>query len=116
MMSYKQGDIVWLNARYTDGSGEKERPLLVISNSSLSNVDEVIAIKISKTHFNNGYCFRISEKDLSQPLPEEYSSIHINSLYSYSVHTFSSRKKPIKVNKNFLSEIIDKVADLIEIE
>lgn len=115
-MSFKQGEIVWLNMRYTDASGEKERPVLIISNSSLSNVDEVIVVKISKTHNNNGFCFRIPLDQISTSLPHEFSSIHINSVTSLSVHIFSSRKKAITLKRAFVSGIIDKVKDLIELE
>lgn len=116
-MSFKQGNIVWLDMQYTDFSDEKERPVLIISNSELQNVDEVIAMKITKTHRGYGFSYEIKPNMLeSGTLPAALSCLEINVVQSMSVQIFSSRKKPLKLKREYLEEVLERFSDLIELE
>ncbi|MEX1003707.1 MAG: type II toxin-antitoxin system PemK/MazF family toxin [Crocinitomicaceae bacterium] len=114
-MAYNQGDIVWLDMKFSNSNDGKERPVLVISNSSLQSFDDVIALKITKTHANDGFHFKLKDEMLSKPLNES-SSVHFSNIQTISASIFTARKKPIKLDKVVLDEIIEKVKDLIEFE
>lgn len=114
-MAYKQGEIVWLDMAFSNQQDEKERPVLVISNSSMQSYDDVIAVKITKTHINDGFHYKLEDSMLSNPLPDS-SSVHFGCVMTISAHIFTSRKKPIRLAKTNLEEIIEKVQELIELE
>lgn len=114
-MSYKQGSIVWLDFKFTDHSDEKERPVLIISNSAVKNIGEVIAVKITKTFRRDGLDYELKPEMLSEPLKEK-SYIRFCTLQTLSVNIFSSRKKPITLKKKYLEEVIEKVKEVIELE
>lgn len=63
-MGYSQGEIIWIDFKYTDETGEKVRPALVISNSALENMDEVIMLKITKTKRTDGFDYPLQENML----------------------------------------------------
>ena len=114
-MAYYQGDIVWLDMAFSNQQDGKERPVLIISNSSMQSFDDVIALKISKTHVNDGFHYKLEDSMLSKPLPES-SSVHFSNIMTISAHIFSSRKKAITLARVNLDEIIEKVQGLIELE
>jgi len=48
MTSFKQGDILLTEVKFSDGSGIKKRPVLVISNDKYNSVrDEIIFLAIT---------------------------------------------------------------------
>jgi mRNA-degrading endonuclease toxin of MazEF toxin-antitoxin module len=114
-MAYDQGDIVWLDMKFSNTQDGKERPVLIISNSSLQSFDDVIAVKITKSHANDGFHYKLEDEMLSKPLNES-SSVHFSNIQTISASIFTARKKTIKLNRKNLDEIIDKVKDLIELE
>ncbi|MBW6484031.1 MAG: type II toxin-antitoxin system PemK/MazF family toxin [Vicingaceae bacterium] len=114
-MAHNQGDIVWLDMAFSTADGRKERPVLIISNSSLQSYDDVIAVKITKTHIKDGFHYKLTDDMLSKPLPES-SSIHFSNILTISASIFTSRKKPIQLKQKYLDEVLDKIKDLIELE
>ena len=67
------GDIVWASFKYTDGSAEKERPVVIVSSSSYhSNLPDylVMAIttnSIADTRFGSVDILDIKPTGLSKP-------------------------------------------------
>jgi len=114
-MAYNQGEIVWLDMQFSNTQDGKERPVLIISNSSLQSFGDVIALKITKTHHNDGFHYKLEDDMLSKPLRES-SSVHFSNIHTLAAEIFTSRIKPIKLNRTNLDEIIEKVKDLIELE
>ncbi|MCW8896571.1 MAG: type II toxin-antitoxin system PemK/MazF family toxin [Flavobacteriales bacterium] len=114
-MAHNQGDILWLDMGFSTADGGKERPVLIISNSSLQSYDDVIAVKITKTHIKDGFHYKLTDDMLSKPLPES-SSIHFSNILTISASIFTSRKKPIQLKQKYLDEVLDKIKDLIELE
>ncbi len=75
---YCQGSIWWANLRdITDESNDKQRPVLIISNSSYNeHSDEVIIIKITTKRSNGVYAFYKIPIDLEEKSYIDYLSIY----------------------------------------
>jgi mRNA interferase MazF len=46
-MSYRQGDIIWVDFPFTDGSQSKPRPALIISNETINDTGDYILVQIT---------------------------------------------------------------------
>jgi mRNA interferase MazF len=46
-MSYRQGDIVWVDFPFMDGSQIKPRPALIISNETVNQTGDYILVQIT---------------------------------------------------------------------
>jgi mRNA-degrading endonuclease toxin of MazEF toxin-antitoxin module len=113
-VTISQGDIVWLDTKFTDQSGNKERPILIISNESLNFYDDVIGLKITTTNSNDGYSFKIENSMLNGKLPKQ-CYVGISQVFTFDVSTFKPDKK-ISMKRSFLEDVIDKFQDLIIID
>jgi mRNA-degrading endonuclease toxin of MazEF toxin-antitoxin module len=116
-MSYSQGDIIWIDFKYTDESGEKTRPALVISNTALTNMDEVIVLKITKTKRIDGFDFELKKEMLiNGSLPYPDSVVRLGSVQTASTYIFDKRKPIVRLKKGFLNTVIEKFKENIEVE
>ncbi|RDC63317.1 type II toxin-antitoxin system PemK/MazF family toxin [Adhaeribacter pallidiroseus] len=77
-MKYKQGDIVWINFPFTDGSQSKPRPALILSNTRVNDTGDYILVQITSKVRNDGLSLAISVNDyrLSPLLLTSYVRIH----------------------------------------
>lgn len=72
-MAYKQGEIVLVPFPYSDLSGSKRRPVLIVSNDSYnaSFPDVVVAVITSKINKSDSYSLTLESMDLEiGQLPE----------------------------------------------
>jgi mRNA interferase MazF len=67
-MSYKQGDIVRIPFPFSDDTGSKPRPAVIISNSRVNNSYDVIVAQITAKPRNDEFTFKIEDKDVDIPL------------------------------------------------
>ena len=77
---------------FTDGTGEKIRPDLIISNNSLNSYADVIVLKMMKTFINDGYSFKLGDATTTKPMKQE-ASIRFSTIETISVHMFPIRKQ-----------------------
>ncbi|HRJ39358.1 MAG TPA: type II toxin-antitoxin system PemK/MazF family toxin [Flavobacteriales bacterium] len=116
-MGYSQGEIIWIDFKYTDESGEKVRPALVISNSALEIMDEVIMLKITKVKRTDGFDFPLTKEMLQGgELPYPESVVRLGSVQSTSIFIIDKRRNKVKLKREFLDAIIDKFKENIELE
>lgn len=64
-MSYNQGDIILVPFPFSDLSGSKTRPAIVISNKIVNKTQDVIIAQITTSLRNDSYSFELKESDLS---------------------------------------------------
>lgn len=66
---FKKGDIVSVNFPFTDGSGIKVRPALVLSGAAIHKKGDVILVQITSKVINDGLSIALNNTDLIVPLP-----------------------------------------------
>lgn len=116
-MGIQQGEIIWMNFKFTDGSGEKIRPALVISNSSLEYLDEIIMLKITSVKRNDGFDYPLSpEMLLGGELAIPESLVRLNTVQSISTLIVDQKKQGLRIKRKYLERIIDRFMEQIELE
>jgi mRNA-degrading endonuclease toxin of MazEF toxin-antitoxin module len=65
---YQQGDIVKVPFLYTDHTGSKPRPAIIISNEIVNRTDDVIMAQITSVQHNDAFTFHLNTEDLEKPL------------------------------------------------
>lgn len=69
---FQRGDIVAVNFPFTDLTGSKLRPAIVMSNSNrITSTGDVIIVKITSVFRNDGLNLEIEPNDLNFTLPKE---------------------------------------------
>ncbi|MFA5382872.1 MAG: type II toxin-antitoxin system PemK/MazF family toxin [Candidatus Micrarchaeia archaeon] len=106
--TFNQGDIVIVELPFSDISGSKLRPALVINSSNLNSQD-VILLKIT-SHF------KITEKDLFVPLTIEdtekkslLKNSYIQTDFILTLDSILINKRIDKINDKKLEEIKNKL-------
>ena len=108
---FYQGDIVLIPFPFTDQSGSKKRPALVISGSKMNNTADVILVQITKVQHSDNYSISLTAKDLTLPL-RFVSEIRCNKILvaeqSLIVHQIS------RVSQAIIDQVINKINDIFK--
>ena len=80
MRRYRQGDIVFIPYPYTDLSGVKKRPVVIISKDSINRANYIVA-KITSVIRNDEFSFPIENAHLEEPLRRE-SEVRTNEIFT----------------------------------
>ena len=110
---YKQGDIVFINYPYSDFSGSKPRPALIISNANLKNIDELIFLPITGTIFNDGFGFNIERGMTESEIPKT-SQIPLNKVQA--MHKKLILRKVNQLKPQYLKQTIERFVKNIEVK
>lgn len=95
-MKYQQGDIVLIPYPYTDLSGSKQRPAVIVSRESANKGNYIVA-KITSVIRSDAFSFQISPSDIDRELKSK-SEVRTNELFTVSesiiIKKFGSFKRP----------------------
>lgn len=105
---YEQRDIVLLPFPYSDLTGAKQRPALIISNEHLNKTEDRICCLITSNAPEDGLLLNSFE---SGTLPFK-SWVKPQRLFT--VHEKIIKKKICRVSKDFHKEMIKKVHEFVE--
>lgn len=82
---YKQGDILLIPFPYSDLSATKQRPVLVLSNTSYNLINQDIAVAaITSNLASRDYFIRITTDDLDVGQLKVESGIRVDKIYTLS--------------------------------
>ncbi len=70
---FRRGDIVSIDFPFSDGSGSKLRPALVISNDTISATNDVIVLMITSQKRTIDSTIELTSELTSRPLPKTVS-------------------------------------------
>lgn len=105
-IQFKQGEIVIVPFPFSDLSGTKQRPVLIISNNDYNNTcEDVITCGITSNKKESRYAIIIDNKNLIEGQIPLQSSIKIDKLFTLEKTIII--KKIGRINK----ETFDKVKD-----
>ena len=109
-MTYKQGDIVFLPFPFTDLTGTKKRPVVIVSND-ISPMGDIIVAKVTSSLRNGRFSFPLSDTDVTVPPPFK-SEIQCDELFTVheslidrklsSLHWQTLKKVCLLIQQNFV--------------
>lgn len=110
--SYNQADIVLIPFPYTDLSGTKQRPALIISNEQLNNTnDRICCLITSNLAFDGLEIKRDHFKEGKLPFRSWVKPQRI-----FTINKRIIRKKLCRINEKFYKQIADSVIDYIRFQ
>ncbi len=109
-MMYNQGDIVLIPFPYTDLTGTKQRPALIISNEKINNTEDRICCLITSQPSNDGLV--IDKNDFTSGKLPFKSWVKPHRIFTISERIV--RKRLCTVNKAFHSKIVEEVVSNIQ--
>ena len=78
---YEQGDIVLTQFPFTDLTGSKLRPALILSCNSLHSLGDYVCVQITSKLFDDGYFVPLTNEHLDSPLPLK-SGIRLQKIFT----------------------------------
>jgi mRNA-degrading endonuclease toxin of MazEF toxin-antitoxin module len=116
-MKYEQGDIVKIPFVYSDDTGSKSRPAIIVSNSCLDCVDEMIFVQVTSVPRNDNFSFPLLTADLAIPFPPNLNKPCQARCHRISaIHKSKIEKKIAKLKSEKLKELVNRVVALIKAE
>jgi mRNA interferase MazF len=82
MQQFNQGEIVIIEYPFSDGSGAKMRPVVIVSNE-FANINEkdLVFAKITTNQRGDNYSLPLLDSDTVRPLPKN-SEVRANKFYT----------------------------------
>lgn len=114
-MNYRQGEIVLLPFPFSDLSGTKKRPVLIVSSNTYNAAfrDVIVCVITSKTK-DDDYSINLRNEDLRGGILPEPSVIKCHKLFTIEKRLILKRFSELKSIK--LKEVIEKIGLVLIIE
>ena len=109
---YQQGDIIRVPFLYTDGTGSKPRPAIIISGAEINNTQDVLAAQITSKPRNDTFTFKLNDSDLSCPLPNQ-CQVRCHKIFTVNKDQIISKYCQLSIEKQ--KELHKKIFALIQI-
>lgn len=107
---YKRGDIIAIHFPFSDGSGVKLRPALVLSNSSIENTGDVVLAMITSSVREEDIKIELTPDKVSEQLPKQ-SYVKCHRLFT--IHKSLLLGKISTVNSGCLTEVTKAILKII---
>lgn len=103
---YSQGDIILVPFPFTDLSGSKLRPALVVSNNNINQNRDLVCVQITSKVFTDDLYYKLGKNDISPPLLLE-SGIRLHKFFT--IEQTKVFKLIGKMNTSSLTNIINEI-------
>ena len=110
--NFKQGDIVVLDLKYSDGSGSKLRPVLVVSGVKFNKSSDRIVVKISGTNHGFEWEIPLENGDLVEGKLKKRSFVDCGFITTIDIRRI--RRKIARINNEALERILKKIKEILE--
>ena len=108
----KQGELLLVPFPFSDQSGRKVRPVIVVSNEDFNEFSEdVIVVGVTSNLSKNRYTLNLSNKDLEEGNLFDDYCIKVENMLRLDKELVV--KKIGKINKNKLKQIISKIIEIV---
>ena len=112
-IKYKQGDIVLVPFPYSDLSGSKRRPVLIVSNDDYNQkFQDVLVCVITSNLRKDSYSIELENSDLEVGVLPESSLIKAHKLFT--IHQDRIVRKYSVVNDECFDKVSGRIRRLIE--
>ncbi|MBN1926677.1 MAG: type II toxin-antitoxin system PemK/MazF family toxin [Prolixibacteraceae bacterium] len=111
-MKYKKGDIVIIRFPFSDLSGTKRRPALIISNNKVNNTGDYLMVQVTSKIRNDIFSLPLEKADYinDMELPLK-SCVRLHKIFLLNENLIVS--KNTAVNPGFIGLVIEKINELI---
>jgi mRNA interferase MazF len=110
-MMFNQGDIVIIPVPFTDNSGYKLRPAVVVSNNSVHQSGDIMIVQITSKFKNDNLNLPLGEIDVTEPLPVQ-SFIRVHKLFVLEQRLVKGRVSSLKPEK--YQQLVERIKAIIE--
>lgn len=100
---YQQGDIILVPFPFSDLSGSKLRPALVVSSEQVNQTRDVICVQITSKVFDDMFFFPLRDEDISPALPLK-SGIRLHKFFT--IDQTRVEQKLSRLNKQALKTVL----------
>ena len=108
---FKKGDIVAVNFPFSDLSGRKKRPALILSNDKVNQSGDLLLIQITSKVKRDGFSLPLEDSNYEgQPLPLK-SFIRIHKIFT--LHESLIINKVTGITSEFNETVTHKIIELI---
>lgn len=111
-MSFRKGDIVWVDFPFTDGSQSKHRPAMIISNPRVNNTGDYLLIMITSKIKKDNLSMEIKKNDYKGEPLEIKSFIRLHKIFILNETLILAKKT--SVTKLFYSKLTSTIFKLIK--
>jgi len=111
-MSYFQGDIVLITFPFSDNSGQKQRPAIVISNAIVNKKQDLIVAQVTSSLSADEFSFTLQDKHLNKPLPYP-SEVRCHKIFSLEKSQVIKKIATLKPDKK--AELIAQIHTFIQV-
>ena len=110
-MSYKRGDIVWVNFPFSDASSEKLRPALIISNNTINETGDHLLMQVTTRLRGDALSLSIAENDFKENALLKQSELRLHKIFI--LHERLIANKITCVTTYFMDMVIEKLVVLL---
>lgn len=111
-MPYKQGDVVIVPFPFTNLSGTKNRPAVIVSNRGVNNSSDVILAQITTQSIYGQYGVTISNTDVTTPFRPPHTSMNIYCKKIAVIEKSLIKNKITSLTDQKLTELLQAVRSL----
>ncbi len=111
-MSYRQGDIVWVDFPFTDSSQSKPRPALIISNTTVNHTGDYILVQITSKIKRDGLSIEITGPDYKESPLELKSHIRFYKIFILNESLILGKKT--SVTDSFREKIVAQILTILK--
>ena len=114
-MIFDQGEILVLELPFSNLTGSKLRPVLVVSNSNYNNSgNDIIVAKITGSYFKTPWETELTNSNLETGKLKKTS--FIDSGFIFTIEKSIIKKNIGKIKSNHLNVVLGKINQIIEIK
>lgn len=116
-MGYIQGDIILVPFPFTDQSGSKKRPAIVVSNSNVNNSDDVIIAQLTSQEISGPLAVMLNNGDVTNPFRPPYDKQFVYCKKIVVIHKSLIDKNITAIkNDSKKQEILSKIQLIFDLE
>jgi mRNA interferase MazF len=106
-----QGDIVAVDFPFSDGSGIKRRPALVISSDLINQTGDVVLMQVTSKFKKDRLTIALQPKDISSPLPLQ-SFLRVHKIFT--IDGTLVVKKLSRINEDAFDNVLLRLFELLK--
>lgn len=116
-MIYKQGDIILVPFPFTDQTGSKKRPAIVVSNNIVNKSDDVVIAQLTSQDISGPLSIEITNSDVSIPFKPPYNRQFIYCKKLVVIEKSLIEKKITMItNQAKKQDILKKIQSIFDLE
>jgi|AntRauTorckE6833_2_1112554.scaffolds.fasta_scaffold15952_2 mRNA interferase MazF len=109
-MIFDKGDIVIVPVPFTDNTGYKLRPAVIISNETVHKTGDVMIAQVTSKHKKDSLSITLSNDDVTENLPVK-SYIRYHKIFVLEQQLVKGRVSRLKKHK--YQELIEEIKNII---